>query len=114
MYRILRNPSYWRPISAVQPDDGGALQPVGFEARYRALDDDAHARRRSNAQHEPQEHEQRAPFERSERSPDMGWPSGPLSPYARAPESDAFPPAWAIVLAIAIALAALACFGKWK
>ncbi len=88
------------------------MDTCAFTAR--ALDDDAHARRRSNAQHE--QHEQRAPFdsERSERSPDMGWPSGPQSPYARAPESDAFPPAWAIVLAIAIALAALACFGKWK
>jgi hypothetical protein len=89
------------------------MDTCAFTAR--ALDDDgAHARRRSNAQQPP--HEQRAPFdsERSERSPDMGWPSGPQSPYARAPESDAFPPAWAIVLAIAIALAALACFGKWK
>ncbi len=76
-----------------------------------ALDDGgAHAGRRSNAQ---QQHELHALSERSERSPDMGWPSGPQSPYARAPEADAYPPAWAIVLAIAIALAALACFGKW-
>jgi hypothetical protein len=39
-YRIVTNPTYWWPLEVSQPVDGGTVEAFGFEARYRALDDD--------------------------------------------------------------------------